>query len=59
MIFDGYLTLSPSGVLVSLCEEELKQTAHLLSSGFRFGLLTFRLSKPGKYAVLVKSMMNM
>ena len=54
-----YLTRSPSGVLVSLCEEELKQTAHLLSSGFRFGLLTFRLSKLGKYAVLVKSMMNM
>lgn len=25
----------------------LKQTAHLLSSGFRFGLLTFRLSKLG------------
>lgn len=48
-----------SGMLVSLCEEESKQTAHHLSSGFRFGLLTFRLSKLGKYAVLVKRMMNM
>lgn len=27
MIFDGRLTLSPSGVLVSLWEEELNQTA--------------------------------
>lgn len=59
MIFDGHLTMSPSGMLISLCEEELNQTAHLLSSGFKFGLLTFRLSKLGKYAVLVKSMMNM
>lgn len=59
MIPDGRLTPSPSGVLVSPCEEEFKQTAHHLPSGFRFGLLTFRLSKPGKYAALVKSMMNM